>query len=800
MLKNYLKITLRNIKRQKGYAFINFTGLTIGITSCILILIYILFELSYDKYHENTGRIFRLCADANLGGNVMRVPISNYPSAPTLRREYPEVLNTARFESMPKITVQHESVQFFEEGIFYADSSVFNIFTFPMIAGDPNSALATAYSVVISEDIAKKYFGDSNPLGKTLKFNNQFDYKVTGVIKNVPKNSHFVFDMLCSYETLYTEHGKRMENWFGFSNYTYILLKDNYDYKELEQKFPALINRYFGKTLKALGGTIEYFLQPLTTIHLHSHMEYEISGNSDINYVYIFASVALFILLIACINYMNLATARSASRVKEVGIRKVVGSSRKQLINQFLNESLIFSFFSLITAIILVKITLPFFSSLSGSELRMNELKYLRFIPIFISLVLFVGLGAGSYPAFCLSAFQPVYVLKNSLKAGVSNFRLRSFLVIIQFTLSITLIIGTGIIIKQLNYMKNTKLGFDKEQVVVLPIMDNKVRKSLDTVKEEFRGFKGVMSIAASSEVPGKIMDGSAFVPEGFSKDEAQLMDILEIDPDFIPTLGIEIIQGRNFSSNLSTDKSNSIIINETAAGKFGWDDPVGKTIRKFSSRDINEMESKTIIGVIQDFHMTSMHRVIDPLYITIEPDEFDYISVRINPGALSETMDFLQKKWKEIDPHHPFDYFFLDESFDSQYKAEERLRSLFSYFTFLAIFIACLGLFGLASFIAERRTKEIGIRKVLGASSPGIVFLISKDFLKWVFLAIIIAWPTAYFISNRWLQNFAYRAPDDPLIFIYAGILTIIIAFTTVSTVAFKSSRTNPINSLKYE
>ena len=799
MLKNYLKSALRNIKKHKGYAFINIAGLAIGMTCCILIVMYIATELSYDRYHENADRIFRLGFDANVGGSQVVSPISNVPSAPVLIQEYPEVLDAVRFRTVSRTSVEYEDKQFYENDILYADNSIFSVFTFPMTKGDPKTALETAYSAVLTEDTAKRYFGDEDPIGKTLTLNNESNFVITGVMKDVPPNSHFTFDMLCSYETLYDRNREIMEEWFNFRDYTYLLLSEGFDYRDLENKFPALIEKYMGSMLKALGGEIEFFLQPLTSIHLHSNLENEISPNSSIIYIYIFGAVALFILCIACINFMNLATARSSTRAKEVGLRKVVGAERRELIRQFLGESLLYSFLSLMIALLLSRLALPFVSSLSGQDLSMNFAHVSWLIPGLLGLALFVGFLAGSYPALFLSAFRPSQVLKGNLKAGSAHSRLRSILVVSQFIISICLIIGTGIILSQIEFMKNKSLGFDKEDVLVAEIMDRNVRQSLDSIKAEIQRVPGVVSVSSASLVPGQEPSVQPFIPEGFTEKQSQLMEIFWVDHDYFPTLGMEIVKGRNFSLEFGTDSSSAVIINQTAARRYGWENPVGKTIRA-PSDEIMKWETYTVVGVVKDFHRTSLHSVIAPQIIGNDPGRFDELAIRISPENSEATLNLLREKWKGIDPKRPFDFFFLDGMLDSQYGAEERLSDILSAFSVFAIFIACLGLFGMASFAAEQRTKEIGIRKVLGASVPGVVALLSRDFLKLIAVANLIAWPLAYFGMNRWLQNFAYKTGIDVWIFIFTGVIAIGIALATISYQSIKAALLNPVDAIKYE
>jgi putative ABC transport system permease protein len=590
-----------------------------------------------------------------------------------------------------------------------------------------------------------------------------------------------------------------MEEWFNFRDYTYLLLAEGFDYRELESKFPALIAKHMGSTLQALGGEINFFLQPLTSIHLHSNLENEIAPNSSITYIYIFAAIALFILCIACINFMNLATARSSTRAKEVGMRKVVGAERKELILQFFGESLLYSFLSLTIALLLSWLVLPFVSSLSGQDLSINLDRVPWLIPGLIGLALFVGLLAGSYPALFLSAFRPAQVLKGNLKAGSVHSRLRSILVVSQFLISISLIIGTGIILSQIKFMKNKSLGFDKENVLVVEIMDRNLRRSLDSIKAEMQRVPGVLSVSSSSLVPGQEPSVQPFVPEGYSEKQAQLMEIFWVDHDFFPTLGMEAVKGRNFSLEFGTDSSSAVIINETAARRYGWKNPIGKTIR-VPSDEVMKWDTYTVVGVVKDFHRTSLHSVIAPQLIGNDPGRFDELVIRIAPENSDITLNLLREKWEEIDPQRPIDFFFLDSLLDSQYGAEERLSDILSAFSVFAIFIACLGLFGMASFAAEQRTKEIGIRKVLGASVPGVVVLLSKDFLKLIAVANLIAWPLAYFGMQMWLQNFAYKTGIDVWIFIFTGIVAMGIALATVSYQSIKAAILDPIDAIKYE
>ncbi len=793
-----MKIAFVNLKKHKTFSFINLFGLAIGMACCILIAAYVFHELSYDKFHEKADRIYRLRSELEISGEHLDIPKSSPPMAEYLVQNYPEVIGAVRFHSIGKVPVRYRDNTNYEDRIFFADNSVFDIFSFPLVKGDPRTALATAESIVISESIALKYFGSDDPVGKLLNINNKTDYRVTGVMKDVPDNSQFVFSMLCSFETFAQKNKWSIQNWLSINEYTYILLGKGADYKQLELKLPDMIEKRVGAMLRYVKGELKLSLQPLTSIHLHSDLMQEISGNSKIVYVYIFSAIALFILAIACINFMNLSTARSTGRAREVGLRKVMGADRGKIIRQFLSESILNSLISCLLALILVDLTLPLFRSISGIDLRIDYAQNLWLIPGLVGIAVFIGLIAGSYPAFFLSGFQPSSVLKGEFKAGKKGSRFRSALVIVQFTISIALIAGTIVVFNQLDYMKNKRLGFQKEQVVVIPISDESTMDSLMPVKQELENYSGIIRVAASSHVPGQTTYVNPFMPEGFALDQMQYMGELYVDHDFIPTMGIEMIAGRNFSRDFQTDTSQSVIINETAARQFGWEKPIGKTIQTMSTS--RKLKKYTVIGVVKDFHMESLKKRIIPLFIGCTTHNFNSLSVRIKTENIPATLSFLEDKMRQIDPFRPFEYAFLDDSFDAQYKTEERLSRIFSYFGLLSILIASLGLFGLASFTAEQRTKEIGIRKVLGATISGIVALLSKEFTKWVLVANVIAWPIAYYSLRRWLEGFAYRTNIRLTVFIVAMGISLMVALFTISLQAVRTALANPVDSLRHE
>jgi len=803
MFRNYLKTAIRNITKHKGYSFINIAGLSIGMACCILIIIFIMTELSFDKFHEKADNIYRLGLNATLGERIINMPVSNNPAGPVLVRDFPEVENSVRFRGRSgNYAVSYQDRQFNEEKIFYADHTVFEVFTFPMLLGDPKTALTTANSLVLTESTAEKYFGDEDPIGKMLRFNNMEDFTITGVCEDTPFNSHITFNMLCSFETLAVQNRRMMDIWLNFNNYTYLLLKDGSNAKDLEAKFPALAEQYMGRQLKALGGTIDLFLQPLPSIHLHSQLEGEIQGNGNILYVYIFAAIAIFILLIACINFMNLATARSATRAREVSLRKVVGANRGELIRQFLGETVFYSLVALAIALLLVKLALPFFSSISGIEMQFSPSEMPWLLPTFLGLILFVGLAAGSYPALFLSSFQPAAVLKGSIKSGKAATRFRSILVVSQFIISIVLIIGTSIILNQIRYMKKKDLGFTKTNVLVSEIRDAKLRRSMESIKTQLLQVPGVVSVTSSDIVPGGQPNVSVCIPEGLSEEQSQIMENFDVDHDFFTTMGIELILGRNFSQEFGTDKEEAVIVNEAAVKKFGWDDPIGKIIKmpsnQSSEQNMQFADSK-VVGVVKDYHLSSLHKVIAPQVLEYDDDNRS-LSIKIEAANQAATLGLIKAKWAEIDPSRPFLYSFLDETFDSQYRAEERLSDIFASFTVFAIFIACLGLFGMASYTAEQKTREIGIRKVLGATVPGVITLLSKEFVKLLVVANLVAWPIAYIVMNNWLRNFAYRSGITLWIFLLTGLSALAIALLTVSYQSVRAALLDPVNAIKYE
>ena len=805
MVGNYFKVAFRNIRKHKGYSFINIAGLAIGMACCILLVLFIRAELSIDSYHVHKDRIYRLCTHVNIGGTDIRHNSSNAVSAGVLKEEYPEVVDAVRFRFMGSVTVSHEEQSISIDETWYTDPSAFDIFSWPILKGDPATVLEAPYSIVISEDVAEGLFEGEDPIGRIIQLNDRSDYTVTGVMKNIPENSTLEPDALCSFSTLYTMGAvtePMLTAWTSFNFNTYLLLGEGVNAIDFENKIRDQLHVRAGEELEAKGATEILFLQPLKDIYLRPLGQ----SSSPIFYVYIFSAVALFILLIACVNFMNLSTARSTNRAVEVGMRKVMGAHRGRLIQQFLSEAWILSLLSLIVGLILVQIALPFLRTLTGHRLPFQLLRDPELAFGLLGLAVFTGFIAGSYPAFLLSAFRPVRILKGKMRTSTMSSRFRQVLVVTQFSISIALIVGTLMIMQQLTYMRHRDPGFNKDHLVVLRIEDDQVRRQREVLKEAFISHTGIMNAASTSSLPPWGCATNDKLPEGYTREEVQLMDDITVDEDFVETMGMTIIEGRDFSKAFPGDINHSVLINETAAKRYGWEDPVGKIIYVYDIRAEEGYGPRTVIGVVNDFNIRGMYNTVDPMIINWDPDyPFDYgkywyLLVRIQGGQMEESLRFLEATWKKIVPDKVFNYFFLSETYDRQFLRIERSRSIFSYFTFLAIFIACLGLFGMASFTAEKRTKEIGIRKVLGASTRGVVVLLSRELLFLVMAANILAWPVAYFWTRGWLEGFPYRIDITFVPFAVSATLILIISFLTISYQAVRAALANPVDALRYE
>jgi len=801
MINNYLKIALRNLFKQKSFTFINIVGLAVGMTCFILILLYVRFELSYDNFHTRADRIYRVAIERKYPDKTRYWGRTAFPLAKTFQEEFPEIEQGTRimnFNIAQLVTYEDKNV--YNEHIIFADPNFFEVFSFPLVKGDPKTALAEPNSAVITRESAGVLFGAEEAMYKTLSINNA-DFTVRGIAENIPPNAHFHFDYILSANTVPAFDGQQWINaWGAFS---YIMLQERADAGKVEEKFPEMVKKYMAPEVVdevkmsfadfvAAGNGYRYFLQPLRDIHLTSSLDQELEANGSITYVRLFSVISIFVLLIACINFMNLTTARSANRAKEVGVRKSVGSTKQHLIGQFLLESVLLSGLALVLAIGLVELLLPAFNSLTARQLGMSYFQNALVLPGLIGLALVVGILAGSYPAFFLSSFRPVTVLKSQLRRGGSSRFLRNSLVVFQFTVSIVLIVSTLVVNRQIDYMVNKDLGFDKEHVVVIRNAGI-LGPQFQAFKEELKAIPDVINVSGSLNFPGAAFDGNVHVEEGAPDDRATSVSMIFADYDYVRTMGMEIAAGRNFAREFSTDV-DAYILNQTAVKMLGLKDPVG-------ARITDHFQVYPVIGVLEDFHFKSLHTKISPLAYRINRNNVvNFISVRIGPGSTSKSLSAFEKKWNAFTESRPFVYTFLDDDLRTQYEAEQKTRQISGIFSFIAIVIGCLGLFGLAAYTAELRTKEIGIRKVLGATLPGITFLLVKEFTRLVLLAFILGVPIAYFGMHDWLQNFAYSIGLSAPPFFAAGMLALSIALITVSFQAFKAAVRDPIDSLRYE
>ncbi len=807
---NYLKIAFRNLVKNKVYSFINIFGLSIGIATCLVISLFVKDELSYDRFNEKAVRIVRIVFKANINGGKINESFVMPPTAQALKNDYPEVKQATRLRNFgtPRVIVDGK---FYNEGkLALVDANFFDVFTIPFLKGDPKTALTQPNCMVLSQALAEKYFGNEDPIGKLLyskKGNDTPPFRVTGVFDKIPTNSHFHFDMLGS---LASDTEANSTSWMTSNYFTYLLLTEDSDYKKLEAKLPAMVEKYMGpQIIQAMGMNLAQFrtkgnelgfeLQKLTDIHFHSEGTNELEASGDIKYVYIFGAIALFMLLIACINFMNLSTAGASKRAKEVGVRKVLGSAKLELVRQFLMESLLLTSFALFLALILVPLILPVFNDLSGKNLSLDfAANPLTFVGLLV-FGLLVGVLAGSYPAFFLSSFKPIAVLKDRFVGSKKTIGLRSGLVVFQFCVSICLIVGTTVVYQQLSYIQNKKLGYDKDQLVVLQ-NSWALGKNESVFRDELLKDSRVANVTASPYRPAgpTNSNNSLAYPEN---NDSQIMRTLQygIDERYIPTLGMQIVAGRNFTKGFASD-SSGIIINETAAKAFGWgNNAVGHTITRLVG-DANDNRKKVyqVVGVVKDFHFKSLHESISPLLMVYE-NNWGLI-VKVKTKDVAGLLASMKSQWAKFNVDEPFEYAFMDELFTKTYIAEQKTSTILSLFAGLTIFIACLGLFGLATFTAEQRTKEIGVRKVLGANVGQIIGLLSKDFLKLIVVACVIAFPFGYWGMNQWLQDFAYRIEISWWVFLVAGVSALAIALLTVSFQSIKAALMNPVKSLKTE
>ncbi len=793
MLKNYFKIAFRNLWRHRVFSFINIMGLTVGMTACFLIFLYVRFELSYDSFHSKADRIYRVVSDIKTPTEVIKAGGPAWAVGAHISQDFPQIEAAVRITG-DELLIRKGNIKFQETNSLYADSAFFRMFDFKLLKGNPKTALNEPLSIVFSEAAAKKYFGNADPIGQTVLLTGDgLTAKVTGVMKDIPENSQIKADMLVSMSTLTRKFNPGLDDqWGNYGNATYILVKPGTHVASLQAQFPAFLERRNGTEMKKLNMYPSLILEPLKDVYLRSTRDGSKIGN--INNVYIFSLVAAFILLIACFNFINLTTARSAERAREVGIRKVVGAAKGQLISQFIGESVLLCVIAFMLTLGAAALLLPGFNYLAGKTISTSIFENMHFILILFLASIGIGLLAGVYPALVLSSFKPVTVLKGRFATGTKGILLRKGLVVAQFTISIALIIATIIVYNQMNYMRRQDLGFKKDQMMV-------INTNFDPAKETFRNavasLPNVKSVAMSSSVPGSGNPGAYSEIEN-KKGDLQIanLDLYFVDFDYIPQYKIKMVAGRAFSRDFQTDTTQSMILNEAAVKMFGYSSPQQAVGRRFKQWG---REGK-IIGVMKDFHFRSLQEAIKPLSMRIEPRGCNLVSINVSTQNLPKTIAAIENKWNSLIPARPFSYFFLDEFFDKQYRTEERFGKLFLNFAILAIIISCLGLLGLASYSTMQRTREIGIRKVLGATVPNIVNLLSKDFLKLVAIAIIIASPIAWFAMHSWLQDFAYRIQIGWWIFLIAAVVAALIALITVSFQAIKAAIANPVKSLRVE
>jgi putative ABC transport system permease protein len=794
MFKHYLRIAVRNFLKHKSYSFINVAGLAIGLACCFVIVLYVRHELSYDRFHANADRIYRLLHTPAQDPNQCSA-ISASAYAPHMKQEFPDVEVVRFFTNGSRVNFKYGAETRTVDGFFYADSSVFEVFSFQLRQGDPKTALAAPNTMVLTPSAAKAWFGNEDPVGKSLTFLgglSNWEMRITGILENIPSNSHLQFDYLASFSTVKGFMGeKALEKYINFNYYTYLLLPPAVQPQQLTARFPDFMRKYRGEDT---AKNTALALQPLTDIHLITDVRWDVGTNSDKKYLYIFSFVAFFVLIIAGINFINLATARAALRAREIGVRKAVGAYRRQLVLQLFGESIFASVLAMVLALASLQLLAPFISNLLGRKISFDPFADAGMLFTLVGLGLLTGVLAGIYPAVVLSAFDPVKVLKGQMTRGVKGTRLRKSLIVVQFGIAVFLLVAIVTLYNQLHYMKNRDLGFKKEQVVFINL-SRAVKERFETFRQNLSSSANVLNVALAGSVPGYVGTSRGYNWPGQTPDQDNKSFYTMFgDHQTIEALGLQLLQGRSFSNEIATDVTNAYILNETAVRELGWDDPVGKPFKVWDE-DMGQ-----VIGVVKDFNFRSLHQKIEPLVLDIKPEWSWTAVIRIAPNDVAGTLRFMETQWRTLEPDLPLNHRFLDEGLDRLYRSEERLGKLFSSFAFLALFVACLGLFGLASFTAEQRTREIGIRKVLGASVTEILLLLSKEFTKLVAIAFVIAAPFAYFAMGKWLQNFAYHINLGVSPFLLGGGLALLIALATVSAQAIKAALTNPVEALRYE
>ncbi len=805
MLKNYIKIAFRNLVRQKGYTFINIFGLATGIICCLFILVYVQDELSYDKYHQKADRIFRIVNAGVIRGNQIEMPLVSGPWGPAMVEEFPEVLKAVRLKPPDsRWVIEHGEKKFPEKGLYFVDPTFLETFDVEMVVGDPETALDAPYSMVLTEEMAEKYFGEKDPIGKILIGDNWMNFNISGIMKKHPFSTHMNYDFLVNFETLNRAiepvnerllYGDLSREWQNFRIYTYLLLDANADPETVETKMQALLEERLGRMLRTAGVELNPYLQKLTDIHLKSNLEGELGPTGDESYIYIFSAVAIFILLIACINFMNLATARSENRAKEVGMRKVVGADRIQLMKQFLTESTMFTLFASVIGGIAVLLLLIPFNTIAEKNISVRDILNAQTILSLIALVFIVGVLSGSYPAFLLSAFRPAEVLRGKRYRGGSGGLLRKVLVVVQFAISVFLIIGLSMIFSQMRYIKNRPLGFEQENILAIPLSDPAPRSTYESYKTALLSNSQIISVSAASAIPGGLFGIGLLRPVGRPANENLTLQVINVDYDFVETFGLQLYEGRDFSREFTTDMNQALLLNEEAVKQFGFDSGLNKRLTPGGQNNL------PVVGSLKDYYFKSLHQKIEPFVMILGSEQsFTWVFIKTTDESISGVMQFAEQEWRRLNPGHPFEYTFVDRNIAQMYQSETKLSRLLSIFTAITIYIACLGLFGLASFSVLQRTKEIGIRKVVGASVGGILIILLKEYVKWVMIANVIAWPLAFYFTRRWLEGFAYQTSLNIMVFVGSGLLALIIALLTVSFQTYKAATANPVDSLRYE
>ena len=802
MFKNYLKIAFRNILKQKTYSFINIFGLALGLTICIFVGLYIWQDLNYDNYHQNGDNVYRVSVKTIAPNGTDHNAETPALVAPNLEQHFPEIEKISRIYFSSNDLITYEDKKIYEEGIIFADEDFFDMFSYETLQGNPTKFLKKENSIIITRKMADKYFGTENPVGKFFNYNNKIDFEIAGVIENVPVNSHFTFDMVATYGTLVDlPEGNYLDQWGAtFGSYTYVMLHTETDIEKFVNKVDPFLTDKMETSPRITKSVV---LQPIESIHVFSNLDDEINPNSSVTYIIILSSISLFIMILACINFVNLTTARAVKRAREIGVRKVFGAFKLQLIYQFLGESILVTLIALGLAFVLVELFEPSFSQLIGSPLIYNCFDSVFVFLTIIAISLIIGVLAGLYPAFVLTHYQPALVIKGATKQGKSgSVILRKGLVLFQFSISIILIIFTILINQQINFMRGFDMGFDKDQVVILKTPERMSYNS-ETVKNEINAISGVVESSTSLGVP---LMGSGFgtnlTPDMKHEDEDFMISVKMIDKNYLDFYNIPLLAGRKLSELSGSDFRTVTVVNETTVKKLGFannEDAIGHAYTIGLSDGVKRFEPE-IIGVVKDFHFNSLHEEVSPLLFMHWPFLFQEVSIKINPTNVPETIKGIKNVWEKFYPSHPFDYSFLDEKVDKMYKAEQKSFRVISTFSVLAIIIACMGLLGLTFYTTEQRRKEIGIRKILGASIPNIIRYISLEFLKLVLIANVIAWPVSYLLVNKWLASFPYKVEIDILVFLYAGAIALGISLITIGYTVIRSAATNPIESMRYE